>query len=97
MSQSGHVIEGASVGLQYVCHSRTEFKMNQLVIRGIPRVMEKNAYKIVLADCDCLDMSDFELVFNGDTSAIITFPKNYTTQGEWICVHIVYHFLQLLS
>ena len=82
MSQSNHVIRGAALSLQYFRQPNSEYKMNQLLICGIPRLDDKYAYELILADDDCLDTTEFELFFKDDSSALIKFSKDHSFQGK---------------
>ena len=87
MSQSNHVIRGATLSLQYFRQPNSEYKMNQLLIRGIPCLDDKYAYELILADDDCLDTTEFELSFKDDSSALIVFAKHHSFQGKQYIQH----------
>ena len=85
MSQKSHVFKKATLSLQYVCHSKEkeEYKMNQLLIHGLPHGVEKEVYELRIADCLEMDEEeDFNLVINDDLSAVITFTNSYSAKGK---------------
>ena len=83
MSTTPHIFKKASLSLSYVQHVKQteEFKMDQLVVLGLPDGTEKDSYELIIADVLKMDEeNDFELVIDKST-AIITFAKCYTTEG----------------
>ena len=84
ISQPNHTLKKAALSLQYVRQSKEkeEYTMNQLLIRGLPRGVEKGVYELKIADClDMDEEEDFDLVINDDSSAALTFAKSYSAKG----------------
>jgi poly [ADP-ribose] polymerase 10/14/15 len=83
ISQPNHTLKKAALSLQYVRQSKEkeEYKMNQLLIRGLPRGVEKGVHELNIADClDMDEEEDFDLVINDDSSAVLTFAKSYSAK-----------------
>lgn len=84
MSQPSHSYKGTTLKLQYVQQSKKkeEFKMNQLLVCGLPYGVDKDEYELNIADClDMREDEDFKLVINDDSSAVITFANSYSAKG----------------
>ena len=86
MSKS-HKLVKAPLQLQFARQEKKkveEFKRNQLAVHGLPEGVKKTFYEVVIAGClEMEEEDDFELeVF--DSSAIITFTKDYSTEGMYI-------------
>ena len=67
------------------------FKRNQLAVHGLPEGVTKDFYEVVIGGCLNMDEGDdFELDVS-DSSAVITFAKDYSTEGTYIqvcdCAH----------
>ena len=81
MSQSTHTLKRNNLSLKFVLQKEKEkFLMNQLIIHGLPDGTEKGVFELIIADC--LEIEDFQLVINADSSsAVITFTQDYSAKG----------------
>ena len=62
------------------------FKQNQLAVHGLPDGITKDLYEVVIGGCLEMDKEDdFELEVY-DSSAIITFTQDYSTEGMYVCM-----------
>lgn len=83
ISKKDHKFKNTCLSVQYFRQpSRTEYKQNQLVVRGLPSEVEKDEYEFIIADCTHLDMEKFELVMNDDSTATIKLAKDYSIEGK---------------
>ena len=64
------------------------FKRNQLAVHGLPEGVTKDFYEVVIGGCLNMDEEDdFELEVS-DSSAIITFTEDYSTEGMYIIMYV---------
>ena len=84
MSTTPHIFKKASLSLKYAQHvkQKGDYRMDQLVIRGLPDGVEKEIYEVIIADCLNMEEDDnFKLAIGADSSAVITFAKCYPAEG----------------
>ena len=83
-----HKLKRAPLQLQFARQEKEKvenFKRNQLAVHGLPEGVTKTYYEGIIAGCLEMEEDDFELeVF--DSSAVITFAKDYSTEGTYIQV-----------
>ena len=82
-----HKLKKAPLQLQFARQEKgivENFKRNQLAVRGLPEGVTKDFYEVVIGGCLNMDEEDdFELEVY-DSSAIITFTKDYSTEGMYV-------------
>ena len=80
-------LKKAPLQLQFARQEKVEienFKRNQLAVHGLPEGETKDFYEVVIGSCLHIK-EDFELEVY-DSSAIITFTKDCSTEGMCVCM-----------
>ena len=82
-----HKLKRAPLQLQIARQEKEKvenFKHNQLAVHGLPDGITKDFYEVVIGGClEMEEEDDFELEVY-DSSAIITFTKDYSTEGMYV-------------
>lgn len=82
MDKVSHKFKKAVLHLRFVHGGEHKYKPNQLAIHGLPESVEKDVIEVAIAGClDMEEDDDFVLHVSGQ-SAIITFSKDYSTEGK---------------
>ena len=86
-----HKLKRALLQLQFARQEKGKvenFKRNQLSVHGLPEGVTKDFYEVVIGGCLNMDEEDdFELEVS-DSSAIITFTEDYSTEGMYIIMYV---------
>ena len=81
-------LKKATLQLQFARQEKVEienFKRNQLAVHGLPEGVTKDICEIIIGGCLHMEEDDFKLEVY-DSSAIITFTKDCSTEGMCVCM-----------